>query len=123
MSYDEKGDSGQYMGMGGYSEKKYSEDTAKSIDEEVRRILDEAHDSAMRIINENKAKVELMTQMLMEFETLDSEDIRKIMKDEWTSEDKRERVKKADELHKKTAVTPPPPPPEATATAKSLPAT
>jgi cell division protease FtsH len=123
VSYDDKGDSGQYMGMGGYNEKKYSEVTAKSIDEEVRRILDDAHGSAMKIINENKEKVELMTKMLMEFETLDSEDIRKIMSGEWTSEDKKERIKKADELHKKNVVVPPPPPPEATSTAKSIPAT
>ena len=100
------------MGMGGYSEKKYSEETAKSIDDEVRRILDEAHTKAKAIILEHRDHVELMTQMLMEFETLDAEDVRKIISNEWTVDDKRDRLKRADELHKKAAVTPPPPPPD-----------
>ena len=50
--------------------------------------------------------------MLIEFETLDSEDIRKIMDNEWDIEDKRSRLKKADELHKKGLPVPPPPPSE-----------
>lgn len=112
VAYDEHNESGQY-GFGGYSEKKYSEDTAKAIDEEVRRILDEAHEEAKRIILQYRPQVELMTQMLMEFETLDAEDVLKIIKNEWNVDEKRERLKKADELHKKPVVTPPPLPPEA----------
>lgn len=111
--YDEHSDNAHYPGMGGFSEKKYSEETAKAIDEEVRRILDEAHEEAVRIIKEYRDQVELMTQMLIEFETLDAEDVAKIIKNEWTIEDKRERLKKADELHKKQGAVPPPPPPEA----------
>lgn len=115
VAYDDHSESGQYMGIGGYSEKKYSQETAKTIDEEVRRILDEAHECARKIILDHKTEVELMTEMLIEFETLDADDIRKILKGEWTVEDKRERLKKAEELHKKVPVTPPPPPPEAIA--------
>lgn len=114
VAYDERSDSGQY-GFGGYSEKKYSDDTAKAIDVEVRSILDTAHDRAKTIILEYRNQVELMTQMLMEFETLDAEDVKKIVKGEWSLEDKRDRLKKADELHKKTAVVPPPPPADAIA--------
>lgn len=110
VAYDKKSETSQY-GMGGYSEKEYSEETAKSIDDEVRRLLDEANTTAKNIIRENRDKVELMTQMLMEFETLDTEDIQKILKGEWDTEEKRARLKLADELHKKTAATPPPPPP------------
>lgn len=113
VAYDEHSESGQYLGIGGYSEKKYSEETAKAIDDEVRRILDEAHENARKIILDHRKHVELMTQMLMEFETLDSEDVRKIINDEWSVEDKRDRLKKAEELHKKVSATPPPPPPEA----------
>lgn len=113
VAYAEGNDNG-YMGMGGHSDKKYSEDTAKSIDEEVRRILDEAHAEAVSIINKHRDQVELMTQMLIEFETLDAEDVLKIIEGKWTSEDKRERLKKAEELHKIViAGTPPVPPPEA----------
>lgn len=111
VAYDERND-GQYLGMSGYSEKKYSEETAKSIDDEVRRILDEAHQAAKKIILENRDKVELMTFMLIEFETLDSEDVQHIIKGEWNIEEKRQRLKKAEELHKKSVATPPPPPPQ-----------
>jgi len=112
VAYDERND-GQYPGIGSYSEKKYSEETAKAIDDEVRRLLDEAHEYAKRIILEHRAHVELMTAMLIEFETLDGDDIQKILSNEWSVEEKRERLKKAEELHKKAAATPPPPPPEA----------
>lgn len=110
VSYDEGNDGGQY-GFGGGSGKKYSDETAKAIDLEVRSILDAAHDKAKEIILKYREHVELMTQMLIEFETLDAEDVKKIINGEWNIEEKRERLKKADELHKKPAVIPPPPPP------------
>lgn len=110
VAYDERSDSGMY-GMPGFHEKKYSEETAKAIDDEVRKILDAAHASAVRIIEEKRAQVELMASMLIEFETLDAEDLRKIMESEWDVEEKKARIKKADELHKKAPVTPPPLPP------------
>lgn len=112
MAYDDHSESGQY-GLGGYSEKKYSQETAKAIDEEVRSLLDDAHEKAKKIIEENRNKVELMTQMLIEFETLDAEDVIKIAKGEWSLEDKRDRLKRADELHKKSPSSNPPPPPDA----------
>lgn len=95
----------------GYHEKKYSEETAKVIDEEVRRLLDDAHNRALTIITEKRTEVELMSQMLIEFETLDSEDVKLIISGEWSVEEKRARIKLQEELHKK-AVTPPPPPPK-----------
>lgn len=112
VAYDERSEGGQYLGMSGYHEKKYSEDTAKAIDEEVKKILDSAHEQAMKIISENREAVELMTAMLMEFETLDSEDVKQIINGTWNIEEKRARLKTADELHKNpSTVTPPPLPP------------
>lgn len=112
VAYDEKSDGGQYLGMSGYHEKKYSEETATTIDKEVRKILDEAHQSAMKIIQDNREAVELMTAMLMEFETLDSEDVLEIIQGKWNVEAKRGRLKIADELHKKPGTVPPPLPTE-----------
>jgi len=120
VAYDDRSENNQY-GFGGSSSKNYSEETAKAIDDEVRRILDEAHVYAVKIIKEHRDHVEVMTQMLIEFETLDSEDIQKIVNNEWSIEWKRERLKVAEELHKKASVVPPPPPPEASA--PSTPAT
>ncbi len=108
VAYDERADGGQYLGMPNYHEKAYSEATAKVIDDEVRKILDEAHVRARELIESHRDQVQLMTEMLMEFETLDREDVLEIMSGEWDIEKKRERLKTAQDLHRKT----PPPPPE-----------
>lgn len=113
VTYDERADAGQYLGLSSYHDKKYSEDTARTIDDEVRRILDDALQLARKIIQERREQVELMTQMLMEFETLDNDDVEKIINNKWDIADKRDRLKKADELHKKAPIVPPPLPPEA----------
>lgn len=112
VAYDEKSDSGHYLGMQSYHEKKYSEETARTIDKEVRQLLDNALTRAREILNENAKAVELMAEMLMEFETLDSEDVKAIVEGKWDSEHKKRRLKELDELHKKQPVTPPPPPPK-----------
>lgn len=112
VAYDERSEAGQYLGIQGYHEKKYSENTAQAIDEEVRKILDEALETARSIIREKHSQVELMASMLMEFETLDAEDVHKITHNEWNIEEKRAKLKRADDLHKKAGnATPPPLPP------------
>ncbi len=110
VAYDERSEAGAYMGMSNFHEKKYSEVTAKAIDDEVRRIVDDAHESAKKIITDHAKEVELMALMLMEFETLDAEDVRHILTGKWDVEEKRLRLKKADELHKKAPIVPPPTP-------------
>lgn len=108
VAYDERSESGQYLGMAGYHEKNYSEATAKFIDEEVRKILDEALEKARDILRENSTKVQLMTEMLMEFETLDRDDVLDIMNDRWDIDKKKQRLKVQEDLQRKL----PPPPPE-----------
>lgn len=101
VAHDEKSEAGQYLGGQSYHEKKYSEDTARLIDAEVKKILDDANKRAHDIIEKYRAQLELMTQMLMEFETLDAEDVLKIIDNTFDIEEKRARLKMVDELHKK----------------------
>ena len=108
VTYDERSEAGQYLGMSGYHEKNYSDETAQAIDKEVKQLIDDAHKRALGILVENKGKVQLMTDMLMEFETLDATDIKEIMDGSWSADVKRARIKSADELQIKA---PPPPPP------------
>ncbi len=108
VSYDERAESGQYLGLSTYHDKNYSEETAEKIDLEVRALIEEAHKRAIQILEENRDKVQLMTDMLMEFETLDAIDIKKIMDSTWNADEKRQRIQAADELQRKQ---PPPPPP------------
>jgi len=57
----------------------YSEDAAKSIDEEVMRILDVNYDRAKDIVEENKEKLVELARTLMKVETLDREDFEGLM--------------------------------------------
>ncbi|HRD55078.1 MAG TPA: AAA family ATPase, partial [Parachlamydiaceae bacterium] len=98
VAYDKSSQSQQY---GGSDKKEYSEVTAREIDAEVREILDQAHDRALEIVKDKAKEVELITEMLIEFETLDFKDIEDIVKGDWDKEEKKLRLKKADELHKK----------------------
>jgi cell division protease FtsH len=57
----------------------YSEEAAKVIDDEVRRILDQNYTRAKRIVQENKDKLVELAQILMRVETLDRESFESIM--------------------------------------------
>ncbi|MEM7359502.1 MAG: ATP-dependent zinc metalloprotease FtsH [Pseudomonadota bacterium] len=65
--------------MMGDGRAKMSDQTANLIDTEVSRILTEQYDRAKQILEQNREKVELMTKSLMEYETLDAEQIAEIM--------------------------------------------
>ena len=110
VSYDERSPSGEYLGMANYHEKNYSNETATKIDAEVKDLIDTAHKEAVRILDENKDKVQLMTEMLMEFETLDAVDVKEIMAGTWDRETKRGRLKLADALQMKEPSLAPSPP-------------
>ncbi len=49
------------------------------VDGEIRRIIDEQYARARKIIEENKDKVEIMAKALLEWETLDTDQINDIM--------------------------------------------
>jgi cell division protease FtsH len=52
-----------------------SEETMRKVDAEIRRIIDEQYGLARRLIEENRDKVEAMARALLEWETIDSEQI------------------------------------------------
>jgi len=57
----------------------YSEDTARVIDVEIKRFIDEAFDQASTMLTENKQTVELIANALLEFETLDGSHVRDLI--------------------------------------------
>ncbi|MEO7539501.1 MAG: ATP-dependent zinc metalloprotease FtsH [Pyrinomonadaceae bacterium] len=57
----------------------YSEDTAIKIDQEVQKIIGEQYKRAEKIINENKDAMIRLAEALLEFETLDSVQIRRVV--------------------------------------------
>lgn len=56
-----------------------SEKTMEKVDKEIRRIIDEQYEVAKKILKENRDKVETMTKCLMEWETIDADQIKEIM--------------------------------------------
>jgi cell division protease FtsH len=63
-------------------EKEYSEDTARLIDEETRRLIDEAYAEARQLLDANWEKVIAVAEALLKFETLQGEDVQRIMRGE-----------------------------------------
>jgi len=57
----------------------YSEDTAQTIDAEVKRILDEAHATARRILTDNRGALETVTRRLLEVEVMEGEELRRLL--------------------------------------------
>ncbi|MHC4832378.1 MAG: ATP-dependent zinc metalloprotease FtsH [Planctomycetota bacterium] len=63
-------------------EKDYSPDTARIIDEEIRKFIDAAYDDANRLIEANWDKVVAIAEALLKFETLSRDDIDRVMRGE-----------------------------------------
>ena len=61
------------------TQKNFSVETATKIDNEIRKIIDFAHDEAIRIIKENKDDVILLAKTLMEHEQITGEEIDYLM--------------------------------------------
>ena len=78
MVYGES-DGEVFLGRSISSHKNVSEATMLKVDMEVRRIIDEQYALARRLIEENRAKVETMAQALLEWETIDADQVNDIM--------------------------------------------
>ena len=79
VAYDS--DQPVFMGMEyGHSERVYSQETAATIDAEVRRLVAEAHQRAVKLLKENRSILDNMSRVLVEKETIYTEDVAMLMK-------------------------------------------
>ncbi|KAA3655132.1 MAG: ATP-dependent metallopeptidase FtsH/Yme1/Tma family protein [Proteobacteria bacterium] len=78
MVYGEE-DGEIFLGRQVTTHKNVSESTMQKVDAEIRRILDQQYALARNLIENNADKVEAMTQALLEWETLDAEQLNDIM--------------------------------------------
>ena len=81
--YGEDENKANYFDFGG--SKEYSQETAKMIDEEVKKLIDQLYDETRQILADNKDRVESLAKALMQFETLDGADVDRIMRGEQLS--------------------------------------
>jgi cell division protease FtsH len=75
----QQGDSNPFMGLEIGEQRNYSEDIARKIDQEVRRIIAAAHGRAHSILMAKREKLTLIAERLLENEVLDRQDFLKLM--------------------------------------------
>jgi cell division protease FtsH len=68
-----------FLGRSVTTHKTMSEATMQKVDAEIRRIIDEQYGLARSLLDANRDKVEAMTQALLEWETIDADQINDIM--------------------------------------------
>ena len=66
---------GREIGMG----QEYSEETARAIDAEIRRIIDEAYNTASRVLREHRQELDMLAQLLVERETIDKDEFEALL--------------------------------------------
>lgn len=78
LSYGKKDDM-IFLGRDMMTHAEYSEETARKIDDEVAKIIDRAYENSKQIISSNSDKLEKIARLLLEQESLSSDDIEKIV--------------------------------------------
>ncbi|TQO20281.1 membrane protease FtsH catalytic subunit [Rhodoglobus vestalii] len=86
-----------FMGRDMGATREYSDELAKIIDEEIRVLIDQAHDEAWQMLNENRKVLDKLARELLEKETLDHVQLEKIFtgiaklpeRPQWLSSDAR----------------------------------
>ncbi|MDP3041355.1 MAG: ATP-dependent zinc metalloprotease FtsH [Candidatus Omnitrophota bacterium] len=68
-----------FLGRDIMEEKNYSEQTAHIIDEEVKKITDDAYHKAIELLKSNQDKLKLLSNSLLEKEVLSGEEVKKIL--------------------------------------------
>ncbi|MFC1548464.1 ATP-dependent zinc metalloprotease FtsH [Candidatus Omnitrophota bacterium] len=68
-----------FLGRDITEERNYSEETAKVIDEEVKKIVDHCYDIAKTKLTESKDKLDLLASKLIEKETMDEGEVRELL--------------------------------------------
>ena len=68
-----------FLGRDLWEHKDYSEDTAKNIDLEVKKLVDEAYDRAKSLLVEHRDKLDLIAKRLIEKEVIDIEETRVLL--------------------------------------------
>ena len=99
VAYDS--DQPVFMGMeyGNQSRGGYSQETAAAIDAEVRRLISEAHERATKLLKENRSILDNMSRVLVEKETIYTEEVAMLMKGaDW--KEVIEAMEGKEELHK-----------------------
>ena len=76
----EKNDNPVFLGMQtGGDKRDYSDGKASEVDGEIRRLVFDGYETAKRILSEHKAALENLAQALLKFETIDGEEVQRLI--------------------------------------------
>ncbi len=76
----EKGAQANFLGDGGMNPRRVvSDDTAKAIDEEVKEIVENAHQQALAILNQNRDLMEKIATQILETEVIEGEELQNLL--------------------------------------------
>ena len=70
---------GMFLGRDIAAERDFSEDTAATIDSEVSELVDVAYKRATKVLTDNRSVLDELATMLVEKETVDSEDLQDLL--------------------------------------------
>ena len=70
-----------YLGVDYGNEKNYSDETARLIDDEVKKIIEENHERAHKILTENRKTLDSLAALLEQKEVISGEEVKKIVSD------------------------------------------
>jgi cell division protease FtsH len=87
-----------FLGRDMHSEPDYSDDLARTIDLEIRRIIEEAHQRARDILVEHRQDLETLSQILLRRETIEREEFIALLDGQDEAAVFAERDRKAAEL-------------------------
>ncbi len=68
-----------FLGRDIMEDRNYSEEVAQKIDMEVRRIIEASYERAVKILEDNRDKVDRIARVLLERETIDADEFRALM--------------------------------------------
>jgi cell division protease FtsH len=71
-----------FLGMSVSRTQNISEDTARKIDAEIKRLVEGGYQEARRIISEKREELERLAKALLEYETLTGDEIHKVLRGE-----------------------------------------
>ena len=68
-----------FLGREFGAEADYSDEIAREIDDEIRRIVEEAHQTAREILTDNREQLDRISKILLDRETIDAEQFVKLL--------------------------------------------
>ena len=96
VAYGESQNHQVFLGRDFHQERNYSEEVASEIDKEVRKYLEAAYEACRQIITDNRDKLELIAQALMERETLTAKQLEELLETGKITEEENQEPPKDD---------------------------